>query len=290
VGSKGRNLLVLQNIGTGNDEGGPGSREVTGIGAITATRYRGSSSYDSLQSKLEKRFARGLSILASYTWAHAIDDSPGGICSNGASARDCGPDDPTRPQLERGNSDTDVRHRFTFSNVYDLPIGRHRRFGSDMPKALDAVVGGFQLNNIITLQSGPVFNATCNGGRVDLIGDPTPTGAQAAQGLELNRAAFRCATTPVFASTPSGPHIGSLGRNVFRGRQQFYWDASLFKNVPISAISEAFNVQFRFSAYNVLNRVNRSFPNGDINNSGDFGRDSSEQRRRQMEFSLKLIF
>lgn len=290
VGSAGRNLLVLQNIGTGNDEGGPGSREVTGIGGITATRYTGSSSYNAMQSKLEKRFAKGLSILASYTWAHAIDDSPGGICSNGASARDCGPDDPTRPQLERGNSDTDVRQRFTFSNVYDLPFGRNQRFGSDMPKALDAVIGGFQFNNIITWQSGPVFNVTCNGGRVDLIGDPTPTAAQNAQGLELNRAAFRCATTPVFASSPSGPHIGSLGRNVFRGGQQFYWDASLFKNVPIKSISEAFNVQFRFSAYNALNRVNRSFPNGDINNSGDFGRDTSEQRRRQMEFSLKLIF
>jgi len=290
VGSRGRNLLVLQNIGTGNDEGGPGSREVTGVGAVTATRYRGSSSYNSMQSKLEKRFAKGLSILASYTWAHAIDDSPGGICSGGASARDCGPDDPTRPQLDRASSDTDVRHRFTFSNVYDLPIGRNRRFGGKMPKAADFLIGGFQLNNIVTLQSGPVFNVTCNGGRADLIGDPTPTAAQQSQGLELNRAAFRCATTPVFASDPGGPHIGSLGRNVFRGRKQFYWDASLFKNFPISAISEAFNVQFRFSAYNVLNRVNRSSPNGDINNAGDFGRDSSEQRRRQMEFSLKLIF
>src|SRR6185503_15184631 len=130
------------------------------------------------------------------------------ICANGASARDCGPDDPTRPELERGNSDTDVRHRFTFSNVYDLPLGRHRRFGGDMPKAADFLVGGFQLNNIITWQSGPVFNVTCNGGRADLIGDPTPTAAQQSAGLELNRAAFRCATTPVFASSPGGPHIG----------------------------------------------------------------------------------
>jgi hypothetical protein len=264
---------------------------------VTATRYRGKSSYNSMQSKLEKRFAKGLSILASYTWAHGIDDSPGGICANGASARDCGPDDPLRPELERASSDTDVRHRFTFSNVYDLPLGRGRRFGSGMPKAGDFLVGGFQLNNIITWQSGPVFNVNCNGGRVDLIGDPTPTAAQKAQGLELNRAAFRCAVTKVFASDPDffpdgtkSPRIGSLGRNVFRGRQQFYWDASLFKNFPISAISEAFNVQFRFSAYNVLNRVNRSSPNGDINNAGDFGRDTSEQRRRQMEFSLKLIF
>jgi Carboxypeptidase regulatory-like domain len=290
VGSAGRNLLTLTNIGTGNDEGGPGSREVTGVGAITATRYTGKSSYNSLQSKLEKRFARGLSILAAYTWAHAIDDSPGGICSNGASARDCGPDDPTRPELDRGNADTDVRHRFTFSNVYDLPLGRNRRYGSNMPEAADFFIGGFQLNNIITWQSGPVFNVTCRGGRVDLIGDPTPTASDQSAGRELNRAAFRCAQTPIFPSDPNSPHIGTLGRNVFRGRQQFYWDASLFKNFPVRWISDAFNVQFRFSAYNVLNRVNRSFPNGDINNATDFGRDTSEQRRRQMEFSLKLIF
>jgi hypothetical protein len=295
VGSAGRNLLVLQNIGTGNDEGGPGSREVILVpgntnNPITATRYYARSGYNALQGKLEKRFAKGLSILSSYTWAHAIDSSPGGICSNGASARDCGPDDPLRPELERASSDTDVRHRFTFTNVYDLPFGRGRRFGGDMPKAVDAVVGGFQFNNILTLQSGPVYNVTCNGGRVDLIGDPTPTTADIAAGRQLNKAAFRCAVTPIFPNDPSSPHIGTLGRNVFRGQKQFYWDASLFKNFFVPSISEDFTVQLRFSAYNVLNRVNRSFPNGDINNSNDFGRDISEQRRRQMEFSFKLIF
>ena len=305
VGSLGRNLLVLQNIGTGNDQGGPGSREIilTTIPdkrEILAQRYTGSSRYDSLQTKLEKRFVKGLSILSSYTWAHAIDNSPGGICANGASARDCGFDDPTRPDLDRGSSDTDVRHRFTFSNVWDLPIGRGRRYGSDMNRGVDTVIGGWQFNNIVTWQSGPVFNVTCDGGRVDLIGDPNPTEAQRAQGLELNRAAFRCSTTRIFPGDPavlpdlsnrgSFPNIGTLGRNVFRGRPQFYWDASFFKNFPITAISEAFNIQFRFQAYNVLNRVNRSFPNGDINNSNDFGRDVNEQRRRQMEFSLKFIF
>ncbi|HEX8180524.1 MAG TPA: TonB-dependent receptor [Pyrinomonadaceae bacterium] len=290
VGSLGRNLLTLTNIGTANDEGGPGSREVSGINTVIATRYNGSSRYDALQTKLEKRFSRGLSVLSTYTWSHAIDTSPGGICAGGASARDCGPDNPLHPELDRGSADTDIRHRFTFSNVYDLPLGRNRRYGKELPKALDYVIGGFQLNNIIQLQSGPHFNVTCNGGRVDLIGDPTPTAADRAAGRQFNRAAFRCATTPVFASDPGGPHIGTLGRNVFKGRKQFYWDASLFKNFPVPAISEAFNVQFRFSAYNVLNRVNRSAPNGDINNTNDFGRDLSEQRRRQMEFSLKLIF
>jgi hypothetical protein len=299
VGSLGRNLLVLQNIGNAGDQGGPGSREVPTISQVISQRYTASSRYDSLQTKLEKRFVKGLSVLASYTWAHAIDDSPGGICSNGASARDCGFDNPLRPELDRGNADTDVRHRFTFADVWDLPIGRGRRYGTDMNRGVDAVVGGWQFNNIVVWQSGPVFNVTCDGGRVDIIGDPTPTQAQQAEGRELNRNAFRCSETRIFPGDPpvggpvrrqDFPNIGSLGRNVFHGRQQFYWDASFFKNFPISAISEAFNIQFRFSAYNVLNRANRSSPKSDFNNEGEFGRDISEQRRRQMEFSLKFIF
>ena len=294
VGSLGRNLLVLQNIGTGNQEGGPGSREIILTNTneerpVTATRYTGSSSYNALQTKLEKRFSKGLSILSSYTWAHAIDTSPGGVCANGAGTRDCGPDDPTRPELDRGNGDTDVRHRFTFSNVWDLPLGRGRRYGTDMNKTLDLVVGGWEFNNVVSWQTGPVFNVTCNGGRVDLTGDPEPTQAQKDEGRELNINAFRCATTRIFPSDPNSPHIGTLGRNVFHGRPQFYWDSSFFKNFPIEAISDAFNIQFRFQAYNVLNRVNRKFPIGDIGN-GEFGFDRNEQRRRQMEWTLRIIF
>ena len=159
-----------------------------------------------------------------------------------------------------------------------------------MPRALDFFVGGFQLNNIITVQSGPVYNVTCNGGRVDLIGDPTPTASDESQGRQLNRNAFRCAVTPIFPGLAGSAHIGSLGRNVFRGQKQFYWDASVFKNFGVTKISEDFKVQIRISAYNVLNRVNRSFPTGDFNNTNDFGKDLSEQRRRQLEFALKLIF
>ncbi|MEJ7861353.1 MAG: TonB-dependent receptor [Pyrinomonadaceae bacterium] len=289
VGSRSRNLLIVRNIGAAQNNGGPGSRQITNIDTVIATEYTGEARYDSLQTKVEKRFSDGLSILSAYTLARAIDNTPGGFCIGGTGPSTCGPDNPFNIDLDRGLSDLDVRHRFTFANVYDLPIGRKRRFLSDLPRVLDFFIGGFQLNNIVTLQSGPVFSVTAGGGRADLIGDPTPTAAQQAQGIQLNRAAFRQSTTKIFPNLANSAVIGNSGRNIFRGNPQYYWDTSLFKNFPARFISEDFNVQIRVSAFNVLNNVNRSAPISNIDDS-NFGKDFSEQRRRQLEFGLKLIF
>lgn len=290
VGSTGNNLLIVQNIGNGSDAGAPGSREVPNIGNVIASRYNGEFSYNAFQSKLEKRFSDGLSVLGTYTFAKAIDNTPGGFCLSGGGQRNCGPDNPLRLDLDRGLSDTDIRHRFTFANVYDLPFGKERRFLKNIPTALDYIIGGWQMNNIVTLQSGPVYDVTSNGGRVDIIGDPTPTAAQLAQGIQLNRAAFRAPVTPVFANDPNGPKFGSLGRNVFRGDFQEYWDAGLFKNIPLGFLNDGSALQLRISVFNVLNHVNRGRPNGDLNNLDSFGIDRSEQRRRQLEFGVRLIF
>jgi len=282
-------LLNVRNIGSAQNNGGPGSRQVLNVDTVVATEFTGKSQYDALQTKVEKRFSDGLSILSAYTFAKAIDNTPGGFCIGGTGPATCGPDNPLRPELERGLSDLDVRHRFTFASVYDLPIGRDRQFLKGLPKVLDFFIGGFQLNNIVTLQSGPVFSVTAGGGRANIIGDPTPTAQQLAQGRRLNRAAFQQSSTRVFPGVGNSAVFGNLGRNTFRGDSQYYWDTSLFKNFPVQAISEAFNVQVRISAFNVLNRVNRSAPIADIND-GNFGIDFSEQRRRQLEFALKIIF
>jgi TonB dependent receptor len=302
VGSIGRNLLTIQNIGNGNDAGAPGSREVPNIENVIASRYLGEFRYDALQTKLEKRFSKGISILSSYTFARATDNTPGGFCLNGGGQRNCGPDNPLNLNGDKGRSDTDVKHRFTLASVYDLPFGNNRKFLSKIPKALDYLIGGWQINNVVILQSGPVFDVSNNGGRVDLIGDPTPTAEQKARGVRLNINAFRRAATPVFANDPNGPKFGNLKRNSFRGDFQEFWDAGLFKNVPFRFINEEAALQIRVSVFNVLNHVNRGRPNGSINydNLGNqtqfardnegFGRDQNEQRRRQLEFGLRLVF
>jgi hypothetical protein len=285
VGNRGRNLLVVSNIGN-STSGFPGSRLTNNHSIVQNVEYTGKSWYDGLQTKLERRFTQGLSLLSTYVWSHAIDNSPGNFCTGGTGPSTCGFSNPLRRDLDKGNADFDVRHHFTFAGVWDLPIGKGKRYAGDISHAADLIVGGWQLNTDITIQSGPTYSVFANGERVDLIGNPTPTADQRARGLELNPAAFRAAVTPVFANDPNGPKFGSLGRNVFRGRRQDFVNASLFKNLHIS---ESVNIQLRAQAYNLFNHVNGFRPDNDITH-GTFGIDTSEQRRRQLEFGLRLVF
>jgi hypothetical protein len=307
VGSAGRNLLRVQNIGQ-SLTAGPGSREVPGIQEVVTTRFNGSSRFDAFQAKVERRFTRGFSMLSSYTWAHGLDDTPGGFAGQSLGPSRYGPQNPLRPELDRGNSDLDIRHLFRFENVLELPFGRGRRFASDAPRGVDLVIGGWQWNNNITVSSGPVYSVVIGGQRPDLIGDPTPTAAQRARGLEFNPDAFSFPVTPIYGGAPcsrttsSGSErcFGNLGRNTFRGQAMEFWDSSIFKNIPVPAISEDFRVQLRVQAYNVLNHINRFVPNRDVNfsiqngvrayNDVNVGRDTALQNPRQLEFSIKLLF
>src|SRR5262249_33292926 len=111
----------------------------------------GSSMYPSLQTRLEKRFSRGLSFLVSYTWSHSIDNASS---ANLGSSNNSGPRFfRAFPQWERGNSDFDVRHRVVFNYIYDLPIGHGKHFGGSLTGAADKIIGGWQIAGITTLST-----------------------------------------------------------------------------------------------------------------------------------------
>ena len=290
VGSRGRNLLVVSNLGTGSS-GFPGARITLNHDTVTNIEYTGQSWYDAFQSKLEKRFTTGLSILSTYVWSHALDNAPGGFCTGGQGPNQCGFSNPLRRELEKGTSDFDVPHRFTFASVWELPFGRGQHFGTNISRTADLVVGGWQANTDITIQSGPPFSIFRNGKRVDIVqsgttlcplvpGETTRVNSKTFEGLTL------CpATTLVFAGV-NGSTFGNLGRNVFRGAHQTVVNASLFKNIHAT---ETFTIQLRAQAYNLFNHVNGFRPNNDFS-SADFGIDKAEQRRRQLEFGLRLVF
>jgi hypothetical protein len=90
----------------------------------------------------------------------------------------------------------------------------------------------------------------------------------------------------VFSNDPTGPKFGNSPRNGFRGQRQEYIDASLFKNLHFA---ENLNVQLRLQAFNVFNHLNGYRPVNVLTDS-NFGRDTSEQRRRQLEFGIRILF
>ena len=310
VGNIGRNLLIDRNIGQSATRG-PGARIVPNLDFVNFTDDTGRLSYNGLQTKLEKRLTGGLSFISAYTWSHTIDNGPGRFAGNSNPGRDLyGPNNPLNPEQERANSDLDVRHRFTFANVYDLPFGRGRRYGTDWAKPVDFFLGGWQFNNLVTIQSGPTYTVVFGEGgpRPNLIGDPTPTAEQRARRMQFNPAAFGPPTIRVFPNDASSPLYGSLGRNTFRGDRQEFWDVSFFKNFRWG---ERFNIQTRIQIYNVLNHVNRNVPERNIEpcfvggvfsqttcdtnttdtpNGRHIGIDTSAQRQRQFEWGFRMVW
>ena len=158
-------------------------RPLPDFGGTAYTSYSGMSDYNSLQAKLQKRFANGLSFLATYTWAHSLDDAPTPLGSNG----DGGYRNPNLLPIhyDYSNSPFDIRNRVTFNGLYELPYGVGRAHMNTRGIA-DFLVGGWAASLTFVDQSGPPFtvypNITTAGGggaRAILIGNPFASGGTA---------------------------------------------------------------------------------------------------------------
>jgi hypothetical protein len=244
----------------------------------------GNSNYHALQSRFERRFGGGTSLMLSYTWSKTIADSSDGIWVDGQGTlrnwfcRDC----------ERSLSSYDLPHRAVVNFNYELPFGRGKRFGSNMHWMLNVLTGGWQANGIFTINSGQplIFSQTTNnsfsfGG----YQRPDSTGVDAnIPDRTINRwfdtSQFRVGRDYTFG-TMSRTH--STLRNDFTRNLDF----SLFKNVRFS---ERFNLQIRGEAFNFTNTPIFSAPNTNVE-SGAFGTVTGQSNPpRSVQVGLKLLF
>ncbi|MBI3471504.1 MAG: hypothetical protein HY013_09120 [Candidatus Solibacter usitatus] len=235
------------------------------------------STYHSLQTTFKKRLSKGLQFEGNYTWAKNLD--------NGESHQDT-----YNIRSSRALSSIDVAHRFLMSYVYELPFGRGRRFGTDVSKWTNLLLGGWQLNGITNYQTGtplgisasnrsglfnPAFYANNNGKSGKLSG-------------RIQDRLTRYFDTTVF-SQPDAFTLGNLGPRLadIRDDSVRNWDISVFKEFfPI----ERLRVQFRAEALNSFNRVRFSGPNTSVTSSS-FGEVSSQSNApRQIQFGLKLLW
>lgn len=280
VGSRGYRLERRYDVNAGQ----PSTTAITNarrpypqFGAIQLQSSDGSSEYNSLQLSAERRFSEGLLFLAGYTFAKSMDNVSSWVGLGGQES--AFPQNPRDLEAEWGRSAFDLRHRFTFSGVYELPFRSNNR-------ALDLLIGGYQVSGILTLRTGYPFSVvvgntdianitgagTANS-RLNTVGDPFEN---VPAGYYFNPAAF---------ARPAAGTFGNSGRNPLSGPGAQQLDFSVMK---VIRFTERFRLQLRAEAFNVLNHPTFGLPVNDINNV-NFGRILSADNR-ELQFGIKFLF
>ncbi len=299
VGNHGAKLLLFANLNqahpftTGTLAQ---NRPIPSFGDITYAFNGGDANYHSLQLRFEHRHSGGLTSLNSFTYSHAIDNGSGSL--ENPFGNFPAPQDIYNLRAERATSAYDQPLTNTTSLVYQLPVGRDRKYLSTLPGVAEQVVGGWEISVInqaasgqpITITYSPAANVAVSGIQQDfrgannyrpnLIGNPILAGGGPQNGLPyLNAAAF-----VVPATTP----FGNAGRNIARGPSFNQLDFATNKNFRLPF--EHTQLQFRAEFFNFFNHTNFLPPNSSISSGASFGRITNSYDARQIQFGLKLSY
>jgi len=288
VGSKGNRIISGRDINQPNASPlSSNPRPVPQFADIVFLESRGGSSYHSLQTRFQQRAYKGLAATVSYTFGKSLDEGSSFFSSSG---------DANFPQnsgnlgAEKGRSNFDVRHRLSAGFSYDLPFGPGRRFPADNP-LVAGLVAGWSAHGIVTLQSGMPFTVALlpeidnsNTGRASLGFGANNRPDRIASGALQNPGPGKWFDTGAFVFAPYGS-FGNSGRNILDGPGYRDVGLSLLKD---SRIRERFNLQFRAEFFNLFNHTNFHLPDIFLG-SQSFGRISSAENPRRIQFGLKLI-
>jgi hypothetical protein len=294
VGTKMSNLATAFNANATPLGGGPSAWSGLG-GNVNEYAYIGSGTYNGLQTSLNRRMTKGLQFTTAYTWSHTIDNSNGAFSTTvGQSGGKIFVDSHGNPQLDlnKGNADQDIRHFFVFSSLYEIPFGKGRQFGTDIPTALNYIIGGWQWNNIVTLSTGTPLDLTINGAspanRPDVTGPVKVTigTTGCAKGVA------ECGNIIGNFSTPPNTRPGTLGRNSLYGPGYHTWDTGMNKEF---SVRERLKLEFRADVFNLFNTP--QFQNASFNatvNGGSNGTTNPAATRfsseRQLQLAVRITF
>ncbi|MGC1453008.1 MAG: carboxypeptidase-like regulatory domain-containing protein [Candidatus Sulfotelmatobacter sp.] len=256
---------------------------------------QGVSNYNAMQVDLNHRFSHGLSLRGVYTWSKALDDGDSLNATTAGNAPGL-VSNPYNLRADYGLATYDVRNIGVINAVYELPFGRGQAFASELEGWRSAMVSGWSVNTILTLQSGFPFtpqlsyNPSNNGDTrnpVRPFANPDFTGPVilGKPNKWFNPSAF-------LQPPPNSGFYGNLGRDTFIGPGLATWDFSVMKATPIH---ERLSLQFRAEIFNLLNRANFNTPNLIVFTpsgvSGTAGAiTSTSTTSRQVQFGLKVIW
>ena len=262
-----------------------------GFGNVKNTASVGNMNYNAMQVVLQKRYGNGLQGQVSYTFQKCMTNDDGYYGTWGATTQ-AAPSGNYWQNLYNPNGDYarcywDTTHVLSAYAVYELPFGRGKQFGNNLPKAVDVAVGNWSINPIISWHTGfplSIYGASNSGtgspeNRPDCIGPVSYPKTVSAQGIQwFGQGSFANAAPGTFGNCPAqGPVIGPGYAAA---------DISLQKNFPIT---ETMRFQFRADFLNAFNHPNFAVPNASCC-TGTFGVSSGTQDARQLQFDLKFYF
>jgi hypothetical protein len=229
--------------------------------------WHGYSNYNSFNAKFEHRTS-SLAVTAIYTWAKSMDDksAAAGVGASGAGYQ--GFMDNHNPQLDYAPSDFDVNQRFVASYVYDLPIGRGKKVMGGANRVTDALIGGWELTGITTLQSGFPFGIN-SADPLGYTGSIAPR-ASYVPGCDIHggvKAQFQRLNMACFYQSAPGVY-GDTGRNFLRQPGINNFDMGLAKSV---AITEKIRLSLRGDTFNTFNHHQYAITVGGLATGGSGG-------------------
>jgi hypothetical protein len=262
---RGTNPIYGANISRGNL-----LRPYPHFGNISREEPIGYSWYHSFQLRSERRFSQGFTFQLAYTFSKTME------AVEFLNAADTVP--------YESISNFDRPHRVAASGIWEVPVGRGRRFGSGLPRPLDFAVGGWQIGAIVAVQSGAPMgfgNSIFNG---DIANINLPADQRDVDRWFNVDAGFNRNANQQLASNYRQFPLRFSG---IRGPGQNSWDFSIVKNFTLA---ESFRVQFRGDAYNAWNHTNFNAPNTAPTNTA-FGRiTGTAGDARNWQLSLKVMF
>jgi hypothetical protein len=260
------------------------------LGTVSRVWKEGWSQYNGLQVKAEKRYAKGLTFLAAYSYSKTLGVGDTEDFQN-----------PANIQAERAVAGTDMRHHFVGSGVYPLPFGRGNQFGNNWNRWVNGALGGWSFSPIVTLSSGTPLNLTesknpsNSGGTADrsnIVGKPyqsgtiagnptcaTPAGPTHSSAQWFNPCAFEV--------QPSGAY-GDAPRNAIVSQGTVNLDAAIHKTF---AVNEHLQAQLRLDSFNVTNTPHFGAPALNVQSPTTLGTITTiTGNPRQNQIALKLLF
>jgi outer membrane receptor protein involved in Fe transport len=235
------------------------------------------SNYNALQVRYEQRFVAGLTLLNSFTWEHSLDNASASLEANTPS-----PQDGNNLKGDYSQSDYNLPIANVTSLVYELPFGRGRRFASNPNGLTDAIVGGWQISGINTMQAGTPFNLTytpnsaqqvslqisatyrgANEYRPNLVPGKKVTQGRSSRAANtgyvnyVNYSAFVMPPIKDAAGNILSP-FGTASRNP--GRTPPFYETDLALNKKFNLPGDRLKMEFRTEVYNLFNHTNLYLP------------------------------